>query len=159
MNTRRTHPLALFCLGLAFAACRAGGTTPDSLADFPKTTVTLSNEAGTHLIDAWLADSPAHRSQGLMFVRTLPPDSGMLFVYGESQYISMWMKNTYVSLDMLFVGDDGRIGNIVENAKPLSLDTIDSGGKAIAVLELPAGTAKRLGLRTGDRVHSPAIRL
>lgn len=159
MNTRRLAPFAIVWLGLVFAACRAATTTPDLLADFPKTTVTLSNASGTHLFDAWLADSPAHRSQGLMWVRALPPDSGMLFVYNESQYVSMWMKNTYLALDMVFINDSGHIANIVENAQPLTVDIINSAGRVIGVLELPAGTAKRLGLRAGDRVQSPAIRL
>lgn len=159
MNTRRLAPFAIVWLGLAFTACHAAGTAPDLLADFPMTTVTLSNESGTHLFDAWLADSPGHRSQGLMWVRTLPPDSGMLFVYSESQYVSMWMKNTYLPLDMVFVNDSGQIANIVENAQPLTVDIISSAGRVIAVLELPAGTAKRLGLRAGNRVQSPAFRL
>jgi uncharacterized membrane protein (UPF0127 family) len=71
----------------------------------------------------------------------------------------MWMKNTYVALDMLFIDRRGRIVNVAEDTKPLSLETINSAAPVIAVLELPAGTARRLQLQTGDRVQSTAFPL
>jgi uncharacterized membrane protein (UPF0127 family) len=112
----------------------------------------LQGASGTHAISAWIADTAPRRMQGLMFVRALRPDDGMLFVYRQARYVSMWMKNTYVALDMLFIDRGGRIVNIVENARPLTLDTISSAAPVLAVLELPAGTVARYGLRAGDRV-------
>lgn len=94
-----------------------------------------------------------------MFVKSLAPNSGMLFLFDEAQYVAMWMKNTYVALDMVFIDTAGYITNIAADARPLSLDTLNSAGPVIAVLELPAGAAQRFGLRPGDRVLSPAFKL
>lgn len=121
--------------------------------------MTLESASGSHTVTAWVADTPPHREQGLMFVKALAPDSGMLFLFDEAQYVAMWMKNTYVALDMVFIDAAGRIDNIAADARPLSLDTLNSAGPVVAVLELPAGAARRLGLRPGDRVLSPAFRL
>jgi uncharacterized membrane protein (UPF0127 family) len=115
--------------------------------------VTLENATGTHTVTAWIADTSARHAQGLMFVRSLAPNAGMLFVYPDAQYVSMWMKNTYVSLDMLFIDPAGHIVNTAENAQPLSLATIDSAAPVSAVLELPAGTVRRFDLHAGDRVR------
>ena len=160
MSVVALRPLvfALACLLGAF--CRAEEHAPESLAEFPKDSIKLeSASGGTHAIAVWIAESPAHREQGLMFVRSLAPDTGMLFIFPATQYVSMWMKNTYVALDMLFVDRTGRIVNIAENAKPLTLDAINSAAPVLAVLELPAGTVKRFGLRPGDRLHGPAFTL
>lgn len=154
----RTLVLALACL--LGASGRAEERAPESLAGFPKDSIKLeSASGGTHAITVWIAESPAHREQGLMFVRSLAPDTGMLFIFPATQYVSMWMKNTYVALDMLFVDRTGLIVNIAENARPLTLDTINSAAPVLAVLELPAGTVKRFGLRPGDRLHGPAFEL
>jgi uncharacterized membrane protein (UPF0127 family) len=144
---------------LLCAACRAEEPDPQALVDFPKTVVTLESTSGTHTIKAWIANNSAHRARGLMFVRSLAPDTGMLFVYAEDQFVSMWMKNTYIALDMLFLDHSGRIVNIAEHTEPLSLNTINSTAPVRGVLELPAGTVKRLGLRPGDRVHNAAFEL
>jgi uncharacterized membrane protein (UPF0127 family) len=82
----------------------------------------------------------------------------MLFDFGRTRMISMWMKNTVVSLDMVFILADGKVAKVVENTTPLSLATISSGEPARGVLEVVAGTAKRLGLRPGDRVVHPLFR-
>ncbi|MBT8136216.1 MAG: DUF192 domain-containing protein [Gammaproteobacteria bacterium] len=87
-----------------------------------------------------------------MHVKSLPDDYGMLFLYDQPQQISMWMKNTLLSLDMLFIRADGTIVNIEADTVPHSLASIRSAGDAVAVLELNAGTSKRLGLAPGDRV-------
>lgn len=148
--------LALLCLVLG--ACKTDAAQPDLLGTFPKAEVTIESGHAKHVVHAWIADTPAHHAQGLMFVREVPRDAGMLFVYGGPRYITMWMKDTYVPLDMLFIDAGGRVLNIFENAKPLSLDAIPSAGAAVATLELPAGTVKALGLRAGDRVRSPALK-
>ncbi|MGE0719759.1 MAG: DUF192 domain-containing protein, partial [Alphaproteobacteria bacterium] len=87
-----------------------------------------------------------------MFRRSLAPDRGMLFVYQADAPLAMWMKNTYIPLDMLFMRADGRIINIIENVPPETLDSRPSDGPARAALELAAGTAARLGIKPGDRV-------
>ena len=107
------------------------------------------------LMDLWLAETPAQQRRGLMYVRNLPENRGMLFIYAREQPISMWMKNTYVSLDMLFIRADGSIASIATNTEPLSLETIRSGEPVSRVLELKAGSAARWGLKPGDRLLSP----
>jgi len=104
-----------------------------------------------------LADTPDERAQGLMFRDALAPNAGMLFIYPRDQIISMWMKNTLIPLDMLFIGGDGRVLGIAERTVPLSLHSISSEGPARAVLEVNGGTAARHGIRPGDRVHHPLL--
>jgi uncharacterized membrane protein (UPF0127 family) len=87
-----------------------------------------------------------------MFVRELPPDEGMIFPNEKPRVAAFWMKNTYISLDLLFVAPDGRIVKIAANAKPLSLETISSGEPISAVLELKAGESARRGVKVGDSV-------
>lgn len=159
MRTIRHRLLVGAFAWLVCAACRPDDAAPPSLASFSKTTVTLETATGTHTIEVWIADTPSHREQGLMFVKSLPPDAGMLFVFDEAQYVAMWMKDTYISLDMVFIDRGSRVANIAANTKPLSLDTINSATPVMGVLELPAGAARRFGLHPGDRVHSPAFRL
>ena len=99
-----------------------------------------------------LAVTPAQQAQGLMFRRSMPAERGMLFVYRPARRASMWMKNTFIPLDILFIAADGRIVKIVERTVPKSLAAISSGETVLAVLELNAGTASRLGIAPGDRV-------
>jgi uncharacterized membrane protein (UPF0127 family) len=153
------RPLLAACCLLTTFGCRADPGPADPLRDFPKTRVTITSASGSHVIQAWLANTPEHRSRGLMFVEKLPADTGMLFVYAPENFVSMWMKNTYVALDMLFIDRRGRIVNCAQDTKPLSLETIDSAAPVIAVLELPAGTVRRLQLQPGDRVQSTAFPL
>ena len=159
MRQRNSLPLAAACCLLLAVACRADPSTADLLRDFPMTQVTIRSASGSHVIKAWLANTPEHRARGLMFVQALPADSGMLFLFSPEHFVSMWMKDTYLPLDMLFIDRSGRVVNVAENAKPLSLDTINSAAPVVAVLELPAGTARRLQLQPGDRVQSSAIPL
>lgn len=91
-----------------------------------------------------------------MFVRDLPADQGMLFLFERPQLVSFWMKNTYVSLDIVFIAPDGVVVNIVHDTQPLSLAPIESAAPVTGVLELAAGTAARIGLAAGDRVRNPA---
>jgi uncharacterized membrane protein (UPF0127 family) len=110
-----------------------------------------------HTFTVWLADSPQRQSQGLMFVRALPDLRGMLFVHDAPKAITMWMKNTYIPLDMVFIDARGRIQQIVEQTTPLSLDIIRSDAPALAVLEIAGGEARRLGIHPGQRVVHPAL--
>ncbi|MBB4189545.1 uncharacterized membrane protein (UPF0127 family) [Sinorhizobium terangae] len=92
-----------------------------------------------------------------MYRRQMAPDHGMLFDFGETRRVMMWMKNTYLPLDMLFVARDGTVRTIHENAVPLSEAIIDSGEPVAFVLELNAGTVKRLGIKPGDRLEGARI--
>jgi uncharacterized protein len=98
------------------------------------------------------------RSRGLMFRRTMAPDHGMLFDFERVQPVTMWMRNTYLPLDMVFIRADGTIARVAADTEPLSDRTIPSGEPVLAVLELNAGTTARLGIRPGDRVEHPLFR-
>ena len=95
------------------------------------------------------------KTTGLMYRKELPDGKGMLFDFSPERQISMWMKNTYISLDMIFIRADGRILSIAENTEPQSTKIISSGGLAKGVLEVIAGTAKKYGIAPGDRVAHP----
>ena len=92
-----------------------------------------------------------------MFRQRLPEDRGMLFDFGEPRPVSMWMKNTYIPLDMIFIRADGTIRRIAANTEPLSERTVPSSGAVRYVLEVIGGTAKKLGIEPGDKVSGPAL--
>ena len=121
----------------------------------PLTIVTKGGKS--HAFTVELAVTPRQREQGLMNRREMAPDHGMLFAFGETRQVFMWMKNTYLPLDMLFIGKDGKVRTIKENAEPLSEAIIDSQGPIDFVLELNGGTVKRLGIRTGNRVQNELL--
>lgn len=102
-----------------------------------------------------IAETPSQRDQGLMWRRQMLPGTGMLFDFERTEPVVMWMKNTYIPLDMLFITAKGLIINIARDTTPHSTDFISSAGPVLSVLELPAGTVKTLGIRAGDRVEHP----
>ena len=104
-----------------------------------------------------LATTPEQQSQGLMHRAEMAADAGMLFVFEPVRPASFWMKNTLISLDMLFIGADGRIVNIGARTEPLSLASVPSAGPVRAVLEINGGLSAMLGIRPGDRVDHPAL--
>jgi len=104
-----------------------------------------------------LADEPAERSKGLMYVESMPTMGGMLFVYEEPQHARFWMRNTLIPLDMIFVDSSGRITNLHSNAIPLDETVIDGGPGVRFVLEINGGMSGRLGIKTGDFLQHPAI--
>lgn len=106
-----------------------------------------------HVFAVEVADTPELRATGLMFRKSLATDGGMLFLYPDRKKISMWMKNTLISLDMLFLDRDGTILHMAEHTTPHSTAVISSRFRVKAVLEVVAGTADRLGLRIGDRAE------
>ena len=114
-------------------------------------------DARLHPFNIWIADTNERRARGLMFVRQLDADAGMLFIYPAAQPIAMWMKNTFIPLDMLFVAADGRVAKVVEHTRPQSLETIESGQPVRAVIELNAGTAGRLHIGPGAQVIHPVF--
>jgi hypothetical protein len=144
-----TRRLALFALAAPLAAS-VGGAFAQALQS-----LTIVSGDRRHAFQVELADTDAARAQGLMFRRSLPQERGMLFDFKQVQPISMWMRNTYIPLDMLFIRPDGTVARIAENTEPLSERQIPSGEPVLAVLEVIGGTAKRLGLKAGDRIEHP----
>lgn len=135
--------LAAAFLSLIFATSAAAQNTER---------VEIVTRSGVHVFDVEMAVTSEQRATGLMHRKELPFGRGMLFDFGVEGPISMWMRNTYVSLDMIFIHADGRIARIAENTTPLSEAIIPSGAPVKSVLEVVAGTAKRLGIAPGDRV-------
>ena len=117
----------------------------------------ITSDGKSHAFTVEAAVTPRQREQGLMNRHEMAADHGMLFAFGETRQVLMWMKNTYLPLDMLFIGADGKVRTIHENAEPLSEAIIDSQVPVAFVLEVNGGTAKRLGLRAGNRVESALI--
>ncbi len=115
----------------------------------------IATKSGVHTFVVEVAKTDEERARGLMFRRELPEGTGMLFDFRPEQEVAMWMENTYISLDMIFIRSDGRIHRIAENTEPLSRRTIPSGGPVGAVLEVIAGTSRKLGIAPGDRVAHP----
>ena len=146
----RTCLLALV-LSLTSVAAFAANEELDAL--FTKDVLIIQASAhACYRLDIYLAIDNAQRARGLMHVRDLPPTTGMLFVYEPGSYISMWMKNTYISLDMVFARHDGTVSSIARNTEPLSLRSIASVEPVKFVLELNAGTSERLSIDENSRL-------
>jgi len=108
---------------------------------------------GRYPFDVEIAETSVQRAQGLQGRQRLAAGTGMLFDFKKPELTAMWMKNTLVSLDMIFIAADGTITKIARETTPKSLSIIESGGPVLGVLEVPAGTAARLGIKNGDRVE------
>jgi uncharacterized protein len=120
--------------------------------------VTVIGENSATMFTTEIADTEFLRERGLMFRHMLPPDRAMLFDFVQPRPVSMWMKNTNISLDMLFIREDGTIAAIAENTVPKSLDVVSVQEPVRGVLELAAGTVKRLGLKPNDKVYHRIFR-
>ena len=129
----------------------------EPLSHFPKTDIQVDVGGRSYVFTVWVASTPARHEQGLMYVKSLPANKGMLFLFDTPQIASFWMKNTLISLDLLFIAPDGRVIRIAEKATPLSLEPIGSMGVTLGVLELAGGTSDALGIKPGARVHHPAF--
>jgi uncharacterized membrane protein (UPF0127 family) len=140
--------LAGLVVWLAAAAAQAQSFEP----------LAVVSSGARHAFQVEVMRDDAERAQGLMYRRSLAPDRGMLFDFGRVEPVSMWMKNTYIPLDMLFIRPDGTIARVAANAEPLSTQTIPSGEPVVGVLEVAGGTAARLGIKPGDRVEHPMFR-
>lgn len=140
---------------LALAVVQPGFAQGNDLDNaFARTTIVIeATKDACYRFDVYLAERREQQIRGLMNVRELPVFTGMLFVYTEPEVRSMWMKNTYISLDMLFIREDGSIANIVADTEPLSLETIFSVEPVTFVLELNAGVTARLHIDTNSRVY------
>jgi uncharacterized membrane protein (UPF0127 family) len=141
---------------LALAALLLGLAGQAASADLK--TLEITSKTGVHAFSVEVADTEEQRQRGLMFRRELPEGTGMLFDFKREQDVSFWMQNTYVPLDMIFIRRDGRIVRIAENTEPLSTKLVPSGGRVLAVLEVIAGTARKLGIAPGDVVAHPIFR-
>ena len=134
--------------GAAAAASKA--VHPDSGLEVVPLTVTSAS--GTHRFRVEVARSSMEQAKGLMFRTKLGPDEGMIFPMNPPRGASFWMKNTVISLDLIFVAPDGRISNIAANAVPYDLNPLISIGQVKGVLEIPGGRAAELGIAPGDKV-------
>jgi uncharacterized membrane protein (UPF0127 family) len=154
MRAPKLHLMAacagLASLGAVALPADAAGRAPDDLS--------IETASGSHHFVVDVMRTPDELRRGLMFRRDLAADHGMLFDFGTPQPVSMWMKNTYLPLDMVFVAADGRVVSVKRDAEPMSQAIIPSGGDVLAVLEVNAGTAARIGLKPGDRVTDPLFK-
>jgi uncharacterized membrane protein (UPF0127 family) len=138
--------------GFIIVACGTGVARAAEEPAFPVSPLTIETAQGRFQFLVEMAETPSTWRQGLQKREHLAADAGMLFNYRQPRVASMWMKDTPISLDMLFIDDRGIVVRVVNNTTPFSLDSIDSGGPVLAVLELNAGTAARLDIRPGARV-------
>jgi hypothetical protein len=144
-SLRTTPALLLIGLCLLSLALEAKGPVLETLA-----ITTAEGKSITYNVE--IARTESQMRRGLMFRDSMPEDQGMLFIYIPERTATMWMKNTILPLDMLFIDKDGTIINIAENTKPFSLDTISSGGQVRGVLELNAGQVQKYRFAVGDKV-------
>jgi len=154
MIARRLVLAAAMLAPLAAGAQDITGPQPE----LPKEKLVIVTKDGTRRdFQVEMARTPQQQEVGEMFRPSVPEDGGMLFDWGTVQESNMWMRNTLVPLDMLFIGPDGTIRAIAEDAVPRSLAIIQSGTGVRATLEVAGGTAKRLGIMVGDKVLSPVL--
>ena len=122
-------------------------------AEAPLEPLTIDTASGQHRFKVEVMRTEPERERGLMYRKTMPQDHGMLFEYQAEQPVAFWMHNTYLPLDLIFIGKDGRVVNVARDAKPMDDSLIPSAGPALGVLELDAGSAKAIDLKAGDVVH------
>jgi uncharacterized membrane protein (UPF0127 family) len=150
--------IVLILASLLLASCSpqpavTGGTVPDLDGVFEFSSLDVVNDAGETLsFDVYLAVNPEQRRRGLMYVREMPATTGMLFVYDDDGYHSMWMKNTFIPLDMVFARSDGTVSSVISDTVPQTLNSNVSIEPVRYVLELNAGTARRLAIGKRSRL-------
>ena len=146
---------------LSLLPAAAFGQEPDiskAQPELPKEKLVIVGRSGEqHAFNVEVAKTPDQQTVGLMFRTAVAPDGGMLFDWGSPRESQMWMRNTLVPLDMVFINADGTIRSIAENTVPQSMAIIDSRGPVRATLELAGGTTERLDIRVGDKVLSQAL--
>ena len=149
-NLDRRTILILVGAGALFGSIRC---LAQGIVTFERSPLYIITESGKHEFEVEMALTDRQQTQGLMFRRSLPRNAGMLFDYRMPRSITMWMKNTYIPLDMIFIGNDGRVNYIAQRTTPHSEAIITSRGRA--VLEVNGGTSSRLGIVPGDKVEHP----
>ncbi len=141
------------------AALRAdpGGSkeAPGQSAAAKEERLELVTQSGVHALDVEIAATPGKQALGLMYRTSLPDTKGMLFQHSSPRELTMWMRNTYIPLDMVFIRADGTVHRIEARTEPLSERIISSEGPVTAVLEIAGGAAERMGLKPGDKVRHP----
>jgi hypothetical protein len=152
VGRRRARAWFWLPVAAAFALFAFSGFDTQAASIQPLEIVTKN---GVQVFSVEMATTDEEKATGLMYRKELPDGKGMLFDFSPEQQISMWMKNTFISLDMIFIRADGRILRIAENTEPQSTKIISSGGLAKGVLEVIAGTARKYGIAPGDRVAHP----
>jgi uncharacterized membrane protein (UPF0127 family) len=157
MKSMQTTCLAFLLLATIACAQAPKDFQPTQLRDFPRSTLAIERAQGRDNLRIMIADTQPRQEQGLMWIREMPADFGMIFPLDPPREMNMWMKNTYLSLDMLFYDGKGRITHIRERATPLSEEIITSNGVVSGVLEMLAGEVARRGIKVGDRlvIHGP----
>jgi hypothetical protein len=151
--------LAGLALGLAACAQQEGGEQAAPGGPAMETeVVTVHTSGGPVRFTVEIADDDAERSRGLMFRDSMAPDRGMLFHFQEPEMASFWMRNTRISLDIIFIAPDGRILNVADHTVPYSDAPVPAAGLTRGVLEINAGRAEELGIRAGDRVEHRIFR-
>jgi uncharacterized membrane protein (UPF0127 family) len=146
-NARQSIALAVALAAFAFIGIGARAASIQPLE--------IVTKSGVQVFSVEMATTEQEKETGLMYRKELADGKGMLFDFSPEQQVSMWMKNTFIPLDMIFIRADGRILRIAENTEPQSTKIIPSGGLAKGVLEVIAGTAKKYGIEPGDRVAHP----
>ena len=149
--------VALFVLSASYPVTAVFQFVPAAQAKMRQDKLTIEPAGGGagHTFNIQVAATAQEKATGLMFRTRLDDGEGMLFPYGAPRSLSMWMRNTYIPLDMLFIRPDGTIARIEERAEPLSDRVIQSGSAVSAVLEIAGGAASRLGIKPGDKVRYP----
>ena len=146
---------ALFLLFLCFSVPAHAESEAATMPPMVKNDLTIHTATDKIPFIVELAMTLQDQETGLMNRHELPAGQGMLFVMPKDRKVEMWMKDTYIPLDMFFIDSSGEIANIASNVPPLSLDTVIAARPVHAVLELPAGTAEKHGIQPGDRVSHP----
>lgn len=158
-STRFVSAAAVACLMVMAAPVPAVlAQAPARAAAAAGEPLTIVTKAGPKRFNVEVMRDDAGRSRGLMFRRHMAPDHGMLFDFEREEPVTMWMKNTYLPLDMVFIRPDGTISRIAADTEPLSTAIIPSGSPVSAVLELNAGTAAKLGIQPGDHIEHPLFK-
>lgn len=147
---------SLWSLAAMLVVIAAAWQTPAGAAEFQP--LEIVTKSGVKMFSVEIAKTEKERETGLMYRKELADGRGMLFDFAPEQMVSMWMKNTFISLDMIFVGSDGRVIRIAENTEPQSERIISSGAPAKGVIEVIAGTARKYGIAAGDRVVHPLFK-
>lgn len=138
---------------LAASAALAQGAAPEPLSAFPQSLLAIRTGSGMVVnFKIWEADTPKRDEQGMMFIREMDEHTGMLFMFPDNRQVTMWMKNTYVSLDLLFLNAHGKIDYIAARATPRSEAIIGPPTPEYAVLELKGGACESFGIKIGDTV-------
>jgi uncharacterized protein len=151
INAARAALTAAFLAAAGCAQSETGGAGGDAAVQTEELTIETASGPVRFIVE--IADDDQERARGLMFRESLADDHGMLFDFPEPEYASFWMRNTIISLDIIFIGTDGRILNIADHTTPYSDAPIRAAGLTRGVLEIRAGRAEEAGIRPGDRVR------